>query len=549
MKKIVSVLTFVFIATNVFAQQKEVSVSSEIKKVTVFLNGAYETREANVNLSAGSNLIKLTDITANLDVNSIQISGNKNFTIVSVNHQYNYLAEPKKSKRFKEVKDSLDDVTLKLNIRRSMRMVYTEEKNLLLANKSMGGAQKGVVVEDVMEMAEYFRKHLKDIELKLIDIQLEEQELAKEQQKLQNQLNQLSGQTHRNTSEIVVNITSKTTSSAKLQITYHVYNAGWIPFYDIRSNSLGAAVELNYKAHVRQNTGYDWNNVDITLSTGNPSINNNRPTVHPWILQYYQPSYGYEKKAARAIPTAQTDKEDDLIFRGSRSDDVYIIVDGVKIKNSESLANYSQVVEAGVNTEFKISVPYSVAADGSASTIEIQNHQLQSGYKYYAAPKYSNNAFLLADITGWDNLSLLPGESSIFFEGTYVGKSFIDPNTTEDTLQLSLGVDKAIVVERKKLNEQCKKVTMSSSRKTTTAFEISVRNTKNKEIEMVVEDQIPISRLKEIEVSLDSKTGNPEYNAETGILKWRMKVAPGETVKVQFTYSVKHPKDKVISNL
>jgi hypothetical protein len=193
MKKIVSVLTFVLIATNVFTQQKEVVVSSEIKKVTVFLNGAYETREANVNLSAGSNLVKLTDITANLDVNSIQISGNKNFTIVSVNHQYNYLAEPKKSKRFKEVKDSLDDVTLKLNIRRSMRMVYTEEKNLLLANKSMGGAQKGVVVEEVMEMAEYFRKHLKDIELKLIDIQLEEQEFAKEQQKLQNQLNQLSG--------------------------------------------------------------------------------------------------------------------------------------------------------------------------------------------------------------------------------------------------------------------------------------------------------------------------------------------------------------------
>jgi uncharacterized protein (TIGR02231 family) len=541
MKKIVSVLTFVFIATNVFAQQKEVSVSSEIKKVTVFLNGAYETREANVNLSAGSNLIKLTDITANLDVNSIQISGNKNFTIVSVNHQYNYLAEPKKSKRFKEVKDSLDDVTLKLNIRRSMRMVYTEEKNLLLANKSMGGAQKGVVVEDVMEMAEYFRKHLKDIELKLIDIQLEEQELAKEQQKLQNQLNQLSGQTHRNTSEIAVNITSKTTTSAKLQITYHVYNAGWIPFYDIRSNSLGAAVELNYKAHVRQNTGYDWNNVDITLSTGNPSINNNKPTVHPWILQYYQQTH-YRNTQGKNLESFEV-KQD------RKKSDAPATYDAEVYTESTTLADFSQVVEAGVNTEFKISVPYSVAADGSASTIEIQNHQLQSGYKYYAAPKYSNNAFLLADITGWDNLSLLPGESSIFFEGTYVGKSFIDPNTTEDTLQLSLGVDKAIVVERKKLNEQCKKVTMSSSRKTTTAFEISVRNTKNKEIEMVVEDQIPISRLKEIEVSLDSKTGNPEYNAETGILKWRMKVAPGETVKVQFTYSVKHPKDKVISNL
>jgi uncharacterized protein (TIGR02231 family) len=544
MKKIVSILTFALLATNVVAQQKEVAVSSDIKKVTVFLNGAYETREANVNLSAGSNLVKLTDITANLDVNSIQISGNKNFTIVSVNHQYNYLAEPKKSKRFKEVKDSLDDVTLKLNIRRSMRMVYTEEKNLLLANKSMGGAQKGVVVEDVMEMAEYFRKHLKDIELKLIDIQLEEQELAREQQKLQNQLNQLSGQTHRNTSEIVVNISSKTATSAKLQITYHVYNAGWIPFYDIRSNNLGSAVELNYKAHVRQNTGYDWNNVDITLSTGNPTVNNNKPVVRPWILQYYQPQTVNIKGARKS---EQEYYIDGVAAQMPAREDVVIAT--YSDKNSKSLADTIQVVQAGVNTEFKISVPYSVASDGSASTIEIQNHQLPSGYKYYAAPKYTNNAFLLADVTGWDNLNLLPGESSIFFEGTYVGKSFIDPNTTEDTLQLSLGVDKGIVVERKKVNEQCKKVTIGSSRKTTTAYEISVRNTKNKEIEMVIEDQIPISRLKEIEVNLDSKTGNPEYNAETGVLKWRTKVGPGETVKFNFTYSVKHPKDKVISNL
>jgi uncharacterized protein (TIGR02231 family) len=283
--------------------------------------------------------------------------------------------------------------------------------------------------------------------------------------------------------------------------------------------------------------------VDITLSTGNPSVNNNKPVVRPWILQYYDASNragNYLK--APPVPSQLNEVQVKQDKKGKAREDDFEV-------ESTSIANFTQVTEAGVNTEFKISVPYSVASDGSASTIEIQNHQLPSGYKYYAAPKYTNNAFLLADVTGWDNLNLLPGESSIFFEGTYVGKSFIDPNTTEDTLQLSLGVDKGIVVERKKVNEQCKKVTIGSSRKTTTAYEISVRNTKNKEIEMVIEDQIPISRLKEIEVNLDSKTGNPEYNAETGVLKWRTKVAPGETVKFNFTYSVKHPKDKVISNL
>ena len=531
------------ICTSLFslAQTNTTEARSEIKKVTVFLSGAQITQEANVNLKAGSNLVKLIDITANLDVNSIQISGNKNITIVSVNHQFNYLAEPKKSKLYNEIKDSLDDVNLKLNIRKSMRMVYTEEKNLLLANKTMGGTQNGVIVEDVMEMAEYFRTHLKEIELKLIDIQIEEQDLAKQQQRLQNQLNQLSGQTHRNTSEILVNISSKTATTAKLQLSYHVHNAGWIPFYDIRSNSLGSNVELNYKANVHQTTGYDWNNVDITLSTGNPSVNNNKPTVYPWILQYYQPNYGYEKKSQFRGHTAP---------KSAELEEVEVVAYQVPlIDKDESLADYTQVVEAGVNTEFKISVPYSVSTDGTACTIEIQNHELESGYKYYAAPKYNTNAFLVADVTGWDKLNLLPGESNIFYEGTYVGKAYINPNVTEDTLQLSMGADKGIVVERKKVDELCKKQTIGGSKKTTSAFEISVRNTKNKEIEIVVEDQIPLSRQKEIEVTLDSKSGTPEYDAQTRSLKWRLKVAPGETSKVQFTYTVKHPKDKVISNL
>ncbi|MFP5470561.1 MAG: DUF4139 domain-containing protein [Bacteroidia bacterium] len=522
------------------AQTNTTEARSEIKKVTVFLSGAQITQEANINLKVGSNLVKLIDITANLDVNSLQISGNKNITIVSVNHQFNYLAEPKKSKRFNEIKDSLDDVNLKLNIRRSMRMVYTEEKNLLLANKTMGGAQNGVIVEDVMEMAEYFRTHLNEIELKLIDIQLEEQELTKQQQRLQQQLNQLSGQTHRNTSEILVNISSKTATTAKLQLSYHVHNAGWIPFYDIRSNALGSAVELNYKANVHQTTGYDWNNVDITLSTGNPSINNNKPNVYPWILQYYQ-EYNYDKKNGYGYaPVSRAEKS----VAANELEEVNINMD-----SSGSLANFTQVVEAGVNTEFKISVPYSVSTDGTACTIEIQKHDLESGYKYYTAPKYNTNAFLVADVTGWDKLNLLPGESNIFYEGTYVGKAYINPNVTEDTLQLSLGADKGIVVERKKVDGLCKKQTIGGSKKTTSAFEISVRNTKNKEVEMVIEDQVPLSRQKDIEVTLDEKSGNPEYNAQTGSLKWKVKIAPGETVKVQFTYTVKHPKDKVISNL
>ena len=234
-----------------------------------------------------------------------------------------------------------------------------------------------------------------------------------------------------------------------------------------------------------------------------------------------------------------------------------IAVEEVEIKGARrakqdksiSMANFSQVVEAGVNTEFKIKIPYSVSTDGSSSAIEIQKYELDAGYTYYAAPKYNKSAFLMADVTGWGDLNLLPGQSSIFYEGTYVGKSFLDPNITEDTLQLSMGVDKGIVIERNKIAEMCKDVTIGSNKKTTMGFELVVRNTKNKAVEIVVEDQIPISRMKEITVVMDNKTGNPEYDEKTGIMKWRLKLEPGATIKNQFQYTVKHPKDKPLRNL
>ena len=530
-----------------FAQaQNETKVSSEIEEVTVFLNGAQVTREARVNLRPGTNLVKLTELTSNLNPNSIQVSSDKNVTIVSVNHQYNYMEEPKKSRRYNEVKDSLDDVTLKLQLRRSIKQVYLEEKNLLLANKNIGGENTGVNIDDLMEMADYFRSRLKDIETKILDAQIEEREYAQLQQKLQNQLNQLQGQRYKNTSEIVVNISSKITTSATLNVTYHVYNAGWIPMYDIRSNSVEGPVKLTYRANVHQTTGYDWENVKIKLSTGNPATNQSKPNLSPWILRYYNVNTGGIPASYGYTNGGLLDLEDDEVAL----EEVEVRVAGISRKDkkeSESLSNFTDVVEAGVNTEFDIKIPYSVSTDGSASTVEIQQYALDAGYTYYAAPKHNKHGFLMADVTGWGDLSLLPGESSIFYEGTYVGKSYLNPNITEDTLNLSMGIDKGVIVERNKLTEQCKNVTIGSNKKTTMRFEIVVRNTKNKPIDIIIEDQIPISQIKDIEVSLDEKTGNPEYKEEKGFLKWRVKLDAGATVKYQFQYTVKHPKDKAIN--
>jgi uncharacterized protein (TIGR02231 family) len=167
-------------------------------------------------------------------------------------------------------------------------------------------------------------------------------------------------------------------------------------------------------------------------------------------------------------------------------------------------------------------------------------------YKYYAAPKLDRDAFLLAKITGWDKLNLIDGDANIFYEGTYVGKSFINTRNITDTLSVSLGRDKNVLVTRLKLTELCEKKTLGTQKKETLVFEINVRNKKKQDIEIEIDDQIPLSVIKEIEVDLTESTG-ASYDPVTGKLSWRLKLQPGDTKKLKFGFTVKYPKDKVIT--
>ena len=180
--------------------------------------------------------------------------------------------------------------------------------------------------------------------------------------------------------------------------------------------------------------------------------------------------------------------------------------------------------------------------------MDIQNHTLKADYEYGVAPKLDKDAFLLATITGWEGLSLLPGESNVYFEGTYVSKSFIDPNNTADTLRLSLGRDKRVVVKREQLKDFTKTQSFGGKTTKTYAYEVSLRNTKSEVVNVTVEEQVPISNNKDITVELLDK-GGAKYTTRDGKLKWVISLKPNETKKVVYKFEVKYPKDKNISGL
>ena len=288
MQRFILLLLLTTINYSFISQDNELEAKTKINDVTVFLAGAEIFRSGKITLNSGVTEIKLKNLSPSINGSSIQAKlENNDVTIISVHHKMNYLTEASYTPRIKEIKDSLEDMNFKLKIRESHDRVYREEKSMLIMNKSIKGEQNGVDIEDLMEMADFYRERLREIETKLLDIEGSKNDIRKTINNLNLQLNLLNAKKRKNTSEILVKVSSKTRIVSDINISYIVKNAGWIPKYDVRSDNTTDPIELTYKGDVFQNTGVEWEEVNVTLSTGNPTKNNSQPQLYPWYLYYY----------------------------------------------------------------------------------------------------------------------------------------------------------------------------------------------------------------------------------------------------------------------
>jgi uncharacterized protein (TIGR02231 family) len=541
--------TFLLLSIFTFAKEAEKRVKSDIKEVTVFLNGAQVTSVASVNLAPGTTNIVFEDLSQYIWDNNIQARGEGDFTILSVVRKLNYLNPKDMPKEIKVVSDTLEALHDRQDLLQSMWKIYDQEEQMLMANKSIGGQNTGVNVAELEKAANLLRNRLTELQLKKLESKQKQKKLQEQIDKYNAQLNELNGKQKKVNSEITVTVAAKTNVNAKVFLSYVLQQAGWTPCYDIRAIDNSSPVKLEYKAKVWQNSGYDWDGVKLTLSTSNPYQSGTKPNLVTWWINTYVPyvydykkdkggNYGYN--APSSVNTGDEPMSMDSEGSGGPPPP--------PPPTANTSSSYTKVSEGQVNTTFDISIPYSIPSDNKHYAVDIQSYSVPAIYRYYCAPRLDKDAFLLAKIVGWDQYNLLSGDANIFYEGMYVGKSFINTQSISDTLDISLGRDKNVVVDRVKLKDLSEKKIIGLNKKETYTYEISVRNKKKLGIEIDVEDQVPVSQNKEVEVEL-LESSSARYDATTGKLSWALKLAAGENKKMKLGFSVKYPKDKVISNL
>ena len=184
-------------------------------------------------------------------------------------------------------------------------------------------------------------------------------------------------------------------------------------------------------------------------------------------------------------------------------------------------------------------------SDGKQYSVEINQLDLNASYEYAVAPKLSTDVFLTAKLTDWNKYNFLSGEANLFFEGTFIGKSLLNTNATTDTLSISLGTDKNIVVTRIPAKELTEKQSLGSNKKETKDWQIEIKNRKNQPVNLLVEDQVPVSQNSSIEVETQELSGG-KLDPTTGKVSWNLKLNPSDDKKIELKYQVKYPKNQTV---
>ena len=530
MKTLLYSLSFLIFCGSAIAQ-KPVEISSNIESVAVYPRGAQIDRQAVKTVTPGRQMIVFTGLASELDPATINVSANSGITVLSVTSRVTPLKQSSKPKELIVLEDSLKALNFDKRFNQNMLSVYAEEKTMVLSNKQVGwgGNSSDFLIEDLEDLSDFYRDRLADIMLKEMQLQQKQEVLQKDINRISQKVNEQNSKLRRATGEILVEAYVPANVKGVFNLSYMVRTAGWIPSYNINVKEVDEPLLVTYNAKVYQNTGIDWKNVDLTLTNANPNLSGNKPEVHPWRLSFIQ-GRGYDMGYSNKMETQALDTK----------------VKSLAIASDDMVGSTPEYPMNDAVTEFKIKSKHSIPSDGKHQGLSIDDLTIPADYEYYVAPKIDPAAFLIARVTDFEQYDLLPGEANLFFSNTFVGKVYINPSTVEDTLDLSLGRDQSIVVKREKIKEFCETKKLSGSTKETLGIEISVRNTKSTKIQLIIEDQIPISTAKEIEVDLvEAKTA--KHSKETGKLRWSKNIMAGTTESMVFKYTVKYPSDKKIN--
>ncbi|MFJ9778195.1 DUF4139 domain-containing protein [Amycolatopsis sp. NPDC101161] len=330
-----------------------------------------------------------------------------------------------------------------------------------------------------------------------------------------------SAQSEEDSTSVVVELEiSDTSGSAELELSYVVPGASWEPGYDVRVR--GTDVTVMSYGLVSQYTGEDWPECELALSTARPAVSVVVPELSPWFLDRVHP-----------VPAAPA-----AAYGGSGGG----VPDGARMRfaaAAPAMAPKLASVEQGTTAvTYRPSRPVAVPSGASGHRTTLAQLSLTAELGYVTAPVLAEEAYLRATVVNTSSFALRPGRASVFHDAEFVGTTSLEAWAPGEELELALGVDDRIRVERELVRRTASKATLSGQKRREAEYKISVGNHGPREAVVTVLDQAPVSRDDGITVKDVKTSPEPVETSELGELTWKLTLAPGQTGEVKLSYRV-----------
>ncbi|MCE1227253.1 MAG: mucoidy inhibitor MuiA family protein [Geobacteraceae bacterium] len=527
-----------------------IPAQATISAVTVYQDRAQVTRSVTVALKPGSQIIAVEGLPVLLQDDSVRVDakGTARATITGIEVKRSFLTQTA-DKRVKEIEAELKQLERKLGGLDARKAGLLAQKGFVDSIKVAWGeriSQQLAIGKptsaELNEAMGFVGSNTVKVEDQQRDIEQEKQAIKEQMDALKRKKQEASGSYRKESKTVEVAVETAKEGKLTLDLSGVVNQATWEPSYDVRLAQDGTNAELTYRAQVRQQTGEDWNNVPLTLSTARPASGGAPPTLYPWRISFYRPMpmampapapmRSYNKMAAKPI-MAESAKADMVMEEEAPAPAAF---------------QTAQAAAEGTSIAFKIPKPVDIPSDNTRHSTVIALEKMPVSTEYGTVPKLSPVAYLTAELVNKASWPLMPGTVKIFSGNTFVGSADMKQVAAGEKFTLPFGSDDQITVKREEL-KQHKEAGMFGKNRMGYRSTITVTNFRNEAQTISVKDQLPLAGDSEIKVSLEEATLQPTEKKDDGTLIWKMKLAAGEKKVFSYEIVVEYPKDREVTGL
>lgn len=522
----------------------DVMVETKVQRVTVYPDRARVTAVGECQLEPGTHRLLVDELPLVLEQESVRVSGQGTARVriqsVDVTRQF-YEEAPLEWVR--ELEREIEQVQDELRVLADEKARWAAHGNYLNGLRqatvefARGLSRGRTTVADQTELLIFLQKEDEQMRTAVRDLEKQEREINRRLQKLLNELKQLRNARPRERFRAVVDVEVVSAGNFWPEVSYVVHSAGWQPLYDVRLVKLenGHKLDLTAIAQVTQQTGQDWAGVALSVSTARPSLNQRLPELHPWYVDVYVPPPASPAPQPRARMAAAAAPMS-MAAEGAVND--FAVAMPAPVVAEMVTANVSN---EGTAVTYHIPNPADIPSDGSPHKTTLQQFQLDPQLDYLCVPKHTDAIYRRATVINNSDGPLLAGPAALFVGDEFIGRTNLEYTPTGGELELLLGVEERITVERELTKREVDKKMLRDVRRTRYGYKIEIHNLLNETAKIELHDHIPVARNEQIKVKLETVKPLPTEQSDLNLLEWQLVCAAGAKQQISYEFVVEHP--------